>query len=49
MGNATLAQKTPAAVKKSESIENEVEPSLIDWKAIWKPLSVIVGVFIIFF
>jgi len=48
-GNATLAQKTPATVKESESIENEVESSLIDWKTIWKPLSVIVGVFIIFF
>ena len=49
MGNATLAKKTPVTVKESESIENEVEPSLIDWKTIWKPLSVIVGVFIIFF
>jgi len=45
MGNATITQKTPAAVKEAE----DVEPSLIDWKTIWKPLSVIVGVFIIFF
>jgi uncharacterized protein len=49
MGDATLAKKAPAAVKESESIENEVEPGLIDWKTIWKPLSIIVGVFIIFF
>ncbi len=49
MGNATLTQKAPTTVKESESIEKEVEPSLIDWKTIWKPLSVIVGVFIIFF
>ena len=49
MGNATIAKKTPAAVKKSEEIEKEVEPSLIDWKQIWKPLGVIVGGFIIFF
>jgi uncharacterized protein len=49
MGNATLSQKAPATVKESERIEKEVEPSLIDWKTIWKPLSVIVGVFIIFF
>ncbi len=49
MSNATIAQKTPAAVKKSKKIEKEVEPSLIDWKTIWKPLSVIVGGFIIFF
>jgi uncharacterized membrane protein YraQ (UPF0718 family) len=49
MGNATLAPKAPATVKESESIKNEVEPSLIDWKTIWKPLGIIVGVFIIFF
>jgi uncharacterized membrane protein YraQ (UPF0718 family) len=49
MGNATLSQKAPETVKESERIEKEVEPSLIDWKTIWKPLSVIVGVFIIFF
>ena len=49
MGNATIAQKTPATVKESEEIEKEVPPSLIDWKTIWKPLSVIVGGFIIFF
>jgi uncharacterized protein len=49
MGNTTLAQKAPATVKGSEGIEKEVEPSLIDWKTIWKPLGIIVGVFIVFF
>jgi len=49
MGNATITQTTPAAVKASEKIETEVEPSLIDWKTIWKPLSVILGLFLIFF
>jgi len=49
MGNAIIAQKTPAAVKESEEIKEDVQPSLIDWKTIWKPLSVIVGGFIIFF
>jgi uncharacterized membrane protein YraQ (UPF0718 family) len=49
MANATIAQKTPATVKASEETEKEVEPSLIDWKIIWKPLSIIVGGFIIFF
>ena len=49
MSNATITQKIPAAVKESEEIEKEVQPSLIDWKTIWKPLSVIVGGFIIFF
>ncbi len=36
-------------MKESEETEKEVEPSLIDWKTIWKPLSIIVGVFIVFF
>ena len=49
MSNTTLTQQSPATVKASEDIENEVEPSLIDWKTIWKPLGVIVGVFVIFF
>jgi len=49
MGNATLVKKAPAAVKASEETEKEVDPSLIDWKTIWKPLSIIVGVFIVFF
>lgn len=49
MSNTTLTQQSPATVKASEDIENEVEPSLINWKTIWKPLSIIVGVFVIFF
>ena len=49
MGNATIVEKTPVTVEESEKIEEEVQPSLIDWKAIWMPLSVIVGGFLIFF
>jgi uncharacterized protein len=49
MANETIAENPLPAVKESQKIEKEVEPSLIDWKTIWKPLSVIVGVFIIFF
>jgi len=49
MSNATLTQQSPVAVKDSEDIEQEVEPSLIDWKTIWKPLAFIVGGFLIFF
>jgi len=49
MGNAALTQKTSAAIEKSEEMEEEVQPSLIDWKQIWKPLSIIVGGFLIFF
>jgi uncharacterized protein len=32
-----------------ESDEEEVEPSMIDWKMIWKPMAFIIGVFLIFF
>ena len=32
---------------KVEQVDNQ--PSLIDWKAIWKPLSLIAGAFLIFF
>jgi hypothetical protein len=49
VGNATITQKAAAAIEKSEEIEKQVEAGLIDWKTIWKPLGIIVGVFIIFF
>ncbi len=49
MGSVTIVKKTPPAVQESKEIEIEVQPSIIDWKAIWKPLSVIVGGFLIFF
>ncbi len=39
MVNATIAKKTPAAVKESEDIEETAQPSLIDWKTIWIALS----------
>jgi len=29
--------------------DNASEPSLIDWKTIWKPMSIITGIFLIFF
>jgi hypothetical protein len=38
------------ALDESESVENSTpEPSRIDWKSIWKPLSLIIGVFLAFF
>jgi len=50
LGNTTIVKKTQIPIESSAEIEQEeVEPSLIDWKQIWKPLSVIVGGFIIFF
>jgi len=49
MGNTTITQKTPAAVEKTQQVKEEGQPSLIDWKQIWKPLGIIVGGFLIFF
>jgi uncharacterized membrane protein YraQ (UPF0718 family) len=49
MGNTTITQKTPAAVEKTQQEKEEGQPSLIDWKQIWKPLGIIVGGFLIFF
>ncbi len=50
MGNATITKNTNVAIDKSEEIEKEEErPSLVDWKIIWKPLVLIVGIFLVFF
>jgi uncharacterized membrane protein YraQ (UPF0718 family) len=50
MGNIFITNKSQVVLKESVEIEKEeAQPSLIDWKTIWKPLSIIVGGFIIFF
>ncbi len=49
MGNAALTQKTSTAIEKPKDDTSEVEPSVIDWKTIWKPLTFIVGGFLVFF
>ena len=50
LGNTTITNKSKVVLKESVEIEKEeTQPSLIDWKTIWKPLSIIVGGFIIFF
>ena len=33
------------SVAGEEQIEEEVEESLIDWKILWKPMAVIIGLF----
>jgi len=45
-----------AIESKAEAIDDPVAtggaekpPSLVDWKSIWKPLSIIIGVFVVFF
>jgi len=50
MGNATITKSTNVALQESAELEKEdAQPGLIDWKTIWKPLGLIVGIFLIFF
>jgi uncharacterized membrane protein YraQ (UPF0718 family) len=46
---ATVTEKR-AGIEQSSKVEKvDTQPSAIDWKAIWKPLSLIAGVFLVFF
>ena len=51
--NTTTAYSTgtpPVALPDTQAAdETTLEPSLIDWKSIWKPLAAIVGAFLVFF
>ncbi|MBW2070899.1 MAG: metalloregulator ArsR/SmtB family transcription factor [Deltaproteobacteria bacterium] len=50
MGNATVVKGEAAPDGAAAfAAKEEKRPSLIDWKSIWKPLSVITGVFLVFF
>ena len=40
-----VAEEEPVAVEEEE----QEQPSLIEWKALWKPMSLIVGLFVVFF
>ena len=47
-----LATAADSAAELKESSNSEpvaTQPSQIDWKTIWKPLSIITGVFLLFF
>ena len=46
---ATVAEPVTELKESSRSEQIDTQPSLIDWKTIWKPLSVIAGVFLVFF
>jgi len=46
---ATITEQG-AGIEQSPKVEQvDIQPGLIDWKATWKPLSLIAGVFLIFF
>jgi len=48
MSETVTEQKV--SIEQSSNVEQvDTQPSLIDWKTIWKPLSLIAGVFLIFF
>ena len=46
---ATAADHAAGLKESSNSEQIDAQPSLIDWKSIWKPLGIIAGVFLIFF
>ncbi len=50
MGNAAITKNENVTMTESAEIEKEEEqPSPVDWKTIWKPLVLIVGIFLVFF
>ena len=46
---ATVTEQRSGIEQSSKVEQVDTQPSLIDWKTIWKPLSLIAGVFLIFF
>ena len=46
---AALPGQRSGIEETSQVEQNDPQPSMIDWKTIWKPLSIIIGVFLIFF
>ncbi len=50
MSEAVAIKSREAVIEESAQIEEEEPPeSQVDWKSIWKPLSIIAGVFLVFF
>jgi uncharacterized membrane protein YraQ (UPF0718 family) len=48
-GGVSIAKDTGSFERAEKIQERESQPSMIDWKSIWKPLSVITGIFLVFF
>ena len=50
MTNTAITKNANAPIAEAAEIKKtEILPSLIDWNIIWKPLGLIMGVFLIFF
>ncbi len=47
--NLDVMQDRASLNHTGDHVENNQQPSMIDWKSIWKPLAAIVGVFVVFF
>jgi uncharacterized membrane protein YraQ (UPF0718 family) len=46
---SATANKNSQLLEAREAETEELPPSMIDWKSIWKPLAIIAGVFLLFF
>ena len=49
MKKATAMKGNLGAEKSVEVEEEESQPSIIDWKILWKPMSLVVGLFVVIF
>ena len=50
MGNVAMTTNEDVSLAESEEVgKEEAQLSLIDWQTIWKPLSLIVGIFLVLF
>jgi len=50
MSELAAVTEQRAGIEQSSKVEQvDIQPSSINWKAIWKPLSLIIGVFLVFF
>jgi len=47
--NVTTIAKPHTVIAGDSAAEKREEPSRIDWKTIWKPMALIVGIFLVFF
>ena len=47
--SVAITEQGTGIEQHSKAEQDDTQPSLIEWKAIWKPLSIITGVFLVFF
>ncbi|MGD9238015.1 MAG: hypothetical protein PVF09_15130, partial [Desulfobacterales bacterium] len=47
--SVTITEQGTGIEQPSKAEQVDTQPSLIEWKAIWKPLSIITGLFLVIF